>query len=80
VLKVLFEHRENKQVGPFTQFLAEAKPVKSLNKDQWDIFYEFSRMEWNDFSKYDAAGAWPNLIDEYVEWRRAAKEIGPCET
>ena len=71
VLNVVFEHRDNKHVRPFTEFLSDEKPVRSLNKDQWETFYEFSKLPWNDFSNYDAAGAWPSLIDEYVEWRKA---------
>jgi len=71
VLKILFANRENRHVGPFVEFLKDAQAqghVKSLNKDQWDVFYEFSRTMDDKFTGYSDTAAWPSLFDEYVEW------------
>ena len=73
VLKLLFANRENRHVGQFVEFLKDAQAqghVKSLNKDQWDVFYEFSRTMDDTFTGYSDTAAWPSLFDEYVEWRQ----------
>jgi hypothetical protein len=71
VLQVLFTNRENKHIEPFLEFLKQSPPpIKSLNKDQWDSFYVFSRTMDVEFTGYSDEAAWPILIDEYVSWRR----------
>ena len=71
VLQVLFANRENRHIDPFIEFLKESEAnIKCLNKDQWDIFYEFSRTMDDNFTGYSDTAAWPSLLDEYVEWRR----------
>lgn len=78
VLQVLFADRENRHIHPFLEFLKEAKEkgsVKCLNKDQWDVFYEFSRSMDDVFTGYDDTAAWPSLFDEYVEWRRGKEAV-----
>ena len=73
VLQVLFANRENRHVGPFVEFLKESKlqgQIKCLNKDQWDVFYAFSRTMDDEFTGYSDTAAWPSLFDEYVAWRR----------
>lgn len=78
VLKLLFASRENRHVGPFIEFLKDAQTqghVKSLNKDQWDVFYEFSRTMDDKFTGYSDTAAWPSLFDEYVEWRQKQVSI-----
>ncbi|XP_030601081.1 DCN1-like protein 5 isoform X2 [Archocentrus centrarchus] len=54
----------------FSQFLEQSK-YKGLNKDQWYNVLEFSRTISPDLSNYDEDGAWPVLLDEFVEWRRS---------
>lgn len=54
----------------FSQFLEQSK-YKGLNKDQWYNVLEFSRTINPDLSNYDEDGAWPVLLDEFVEWRRS---------
>nr|XP_039262501.1 DCN1-like protein 5 [Styela clava] len=51
----------------FYDFLEKSR-YKSLNRDQWNNVLEFSRAIKPDFSNYDVDGAWPVLIDEFVEW------------
>jgi len=36
---------------------------RPINKDTWGLLYEFSKIDLKD---YDADGAWPSLIDEFV--------------
>jgi len=76
VLQVLFANRENRHIAPFLEFLKEGKEkghIKCLNKDQWDVFYEFSRSMDDVFTGYDDTAAWPSLFDEYVEWRQSKR-------
>lgn len=51
----------------FLQFLQNSK-YKVLNRDQWCNVLEFSRSILPDLSNYDEDGAWPVLMDEFVEW------------
>uniref|UniRef100_A0A0K8TLX2 Defective in cullin neddylation protein n=1 Tax=Tabanus bromius TaxID=304241 RepID=A0A0K8TLX2_TABBR len=53
----------------FAQFLEQSK-YKVINKDQWWNILEFSRTINNDLSNYDIDGAWPVMLDEFVEWLR----------
>ncbi|RWS28267.1 hypothetical protein B4U80_11079, partial [Leptotrombidium deliense] len=53
----------------FHQFLEQSK-YKVLNKDQWCNVLEFSRSITSDLRNYDEDGAWPVLLDEFVEWYR----------
>ncbi|XP_028320799.1 DCN1-like protein 5 [Gouania willdenowi] len=54
----------------FYQFLEQSK-YKGLNKDQWFNVLEFSRTIKPDLSNYDEDGAWPVLLDEFVEWKKS---------
>lgn len=51
----------------FHLFLDQSK-YKVINKDQWCNVLEFSRTILPDLSNYDEDGAWPVLLDEFVEW------------
>lgn len=53
----------------FDQFLEQSK-YKVMNKDQWCNVLEFSRSVSADLSNYDEDGAWPVLLDEFVDWYR----------
>ncbi|XP_037940268.1 DCN1-like protein 4 [Teleopsis dalmanni] len=53
----------------FAQFLDQSK-YKVINKDQWCNILEFSRTINVDLSNYDIDGAWPVMLDEFVEWLR----------
>ncbi|XP_075161345.1 DCN1-like protein SCCRO4 isoform X2 [Haematobia irritans] len=56
----------------FTQFLDQSK-YKVINKDQWCNIYEFSRAISLDLNNYDIDGAWPVMLDEFVEWLRTLR-------
>ncbi|XP_054712334.1 DCN1-like protein 5 isoform X1 [Uloborus diversus] len=51
----------------FHQFLEQSK-YKVINKDQWCNVLEFSKTIKPDLSNYDEDGAWPVLLDEFVDW------------
>lgn len=54
-------------IDDFLEFLQSSK-YKVLNRDQWCNVLEFSRSINPDLSNYDEDGAWPVLMDEFVEW------------
>lgn len=73
-------------VHEFVAFLQEKKPVRVINRDQWQSFLEFAA---SDISNYDESSACtvyfyyiflfspltflylgPVLFDEFVDWKR----------
>jgi len=38
--------------------------------DEWMMILQFVRQVKPDVSNYQDDGAWPLLLDEYVEWKR----------
>jgi hypothetical protein len=53
----------------FLHFLNQCEHTR-ITLDQWDSFLQFTRTVDLDLKNYDDDGAWPVLLDEYVEWRR----------
>ncbi len=60
-------------VDEWCEFL-EKEHGKQITHDTWSQALEFSRQIGVDMQGYDPAGAWPYLIDEFVEHMMAAKE------
>eukprot|EP01104_Vermistella_antarctica_P003166 TRINITY_DN13330_c0_g1_i1.p1 TRINITY_DN13330_c0_g1~~TRINITY_DN13330_c0_g1_i1.p1 ORF type:complete len:442 (+),score=62.58 TRINITY_DN13330_c0_g1_i1:352-1677(+) len=57
---------------PLCHFLYESmERYRVINRDQWWCFLEFCRSYplADDLSRYDHVGAWPTILDDYVEWR-----------
>ena len=54
----------------FVEFLAEA-PKARISQDEWNSFLEFSKEFSEGLEQYEDDGAWPSLLDEFVEWHRA---------
>nr|CAG4643492.1 EOG090X0DAO [Ilyocryptus agilis] len=56
----------------FFQFLDQSR-YRVLNKDQWCNVLEFSRAVHPDLTNYDVDGAWPVMLDEFVEWLKTSR-------
>lgn len=55
----------------WTQFLNE-KWTRSVSKDMWNMALEFGLKAMDDesLSFWNEDGAWPGVIDDFVEWCR----------
>ncbi|XP_045204486.1 DCN1-like protein 5 [Mercenaria mercenaria] len=58
----------------FHQYLDQSK-YKVINKDQWCNILEFSRSIFPDLTNYDEDGAWPVLLDEFVDWFKDQRQM-----
>ncbi|ELW64932.1 DCN1-like protein 5 [Tupaia chinensis] len=54
---------------------ARQSKYRVMNKDQWYNVLEFSRTVHADLSNYDEDGAWPVLLDEFVEWQKVRQTL-----
>ncbi|OWR46191.1 DCN1-like protein 4 [Danaus plexippus] len=59
------------------EFLARGRRYRVVNRDQWCNILEFSRTVDAQLVAYDADGAWPVMLDEFVEWLRTEREQRP---
>tara|TARA_B110001452_G_scaffold35089_1_gene27032 strand:+ start:328 stop:1101 length:774 start_codon:yes stop_codon:yes gene_type:complete len=49
----------------------QTKGIKVVTKDVWEMLLTFvTTVNQDDMADYDDEGAWPVLIDDYVEWFR----------
>ncbi|CAI7893678.1 unnamed protein product [Closterium sp. NIES-53] len=51
---------------------------KAISKDTWSQLFEFSRLTQGQLEQYDEGGAWPYLIDEFVDHLRVAGSLPPA--
>ncbi|KAM0937639.1 putative defective-in-cullin neddylation protein [Dioscorea sansibarensis] len=65
--QLLFAEKNWPLVDHWCQFL-QAKHNKAISRDTWSQLLEFAKTIDPSLSNYDAEGAWPYLIDEFVEY------------
>ncbi|CAH0719808.1 unnamed protein product, partial [Brenthis ino] len=58
--------------APLAEFL-RGRRYRVVNRDQWTNILEFSRSVDAQLHAYDADGAWPVMLDEFVEWLRGER-------
>ena len=56
-------------IDDWCAFLAE-RHNRAISRDTWQQLLEFIQAVKPDLADYDDAGAWPYLVDEFVEWMR----------
>ena len=54
----------------FCTFLASKESTKRMSYDQWNSFLDFTTSINADLSNFDEDGAWPLLLDDFVEWKQ----------
>ena len=71
VLLPMVMSNRSQHTDKFVQFLGEA-PKARVSHDEWSSFLEFSKeFSDKDISAYEDDGAWPSLLDDFIEWLRS---------
>ncbi|CAI9087989.1 OLC1v1022210C1 [Oldenlandia corymbosa var. corymbosa] len=65
--QLLFAEKQWPLVDHWCQFL-QARHNKAISRDTWSQLLEFAKTIDPALANYDAEGAWPYLIDEFVEY------------
>jgi len=53
------------------EFITEKGTYKGANKDLWGMMLEFVQTVKPSLEDYEADGAWPTLLDDFVTWKKA---------
>jgi len=65
--QLLFQNRQWGLVPLWCEYVQEHHK-KAVTKDTWVQLLEFSKAIKEDMSNYDTEGAWPTLLDEFVDF------------
>lgn len=63
-------------INDLITFLPEKGTYKGANKDIWNMVHEFCRAVDPSLSNYEADGAWPSLLDDFVVWKKGKTDDG----
>jgi len=66
-------------IAEVTEFINTTGTYKGVNKDLWSMMLEFCRDTRPDLSNFEADGAWPTIIDDFVRWKNARADNQPAE-
>ena len=58
-------------VSEVIEFLNVKGTYRAANKDLWSMMLEFCRTVDPSLNDYEADGAWPTLLDDFVAWKKA---------
>ena len=64
---------------PLASLSLYTQGVKAVTKDVWDMLLTFSNDVDDDMSNFDEDGAWPVMIDEFVEHYREKNGLAPSQ-
>ncbi|QRW00339.1 cullin binding [Ceratobasidium sp. AG-Ba] len=66
--------------GELVAFISEKGTYKAVTKDIWSMTLEFCKTVQPDLQGYDEEeAAWPSLLDDFVEWKKAKLVLVPTE-
>ncbi|EJD06082.1 DUF298-domain-containing protein [Fomitiporia mediterranea MF3/22] len=51
-------------------FINDRGTYKGVNKDLWTMMKEYCESVTPNLDGYDSEGAWPTLLDDFVEWKK----------
>mmetsp|Transcript_11205 Transcript_11205/g.24898 ORF Transcript_11205/g.24898 Transcript_11205/m.24898 type:complete len:217 (+) Transcript_11205:160-810(+) len=73
LMPIVLDMNRAPHLDKFLQFLnaGGAGEHARITMDQWDSFLQFNLHVQADLSNFEDDGAWPLLLDQYVEWRKA---------
>jgi len=75
LLPIVVDASRAPHLSHFLRYLNTLPDSTTISADQWDSFLMFNSVVGLDLSGYDEdTGAWPVLLDEYVDWRNSEKK------
>lgn len=74
LLPIVLDKNRAPHLDLFVEFLGTLPEGTKVSADQWSSFLHFNEAVTVDLNGYDPDnGAWPLILDEYVEWRKNKK-------
>lgn len=71
LMPIVLNKNRAPHLDKFLEFLQTLPETTTITADQWSSFLHFNESVTLDLQGYDVEnGAWPLILDEYVEWRK----------